>query len=89
MKVKVLEALGYGKLVISTAKGIEGTSFRNEIDILTAESAKEFAHICINALQNLSCYEKVRRCGYEKIQRNFTWKAIVERFEQELNLLKS
>ena len=89
VKVKVLEALGYGKLVISTAKGIEGTSFRNEIDILTAESAKEFAHICINALHNLSCYVKVRRCGYEKIQRNFTWKAIVERFEQELNLLKS
>lgn len=88
VKVKVLEAFGYGKLVVSTVKGIEGTTFRNQTELLTAESAEEFAHICINALQNLSCYEGVRRCGYENIRENFTWKAVVERFELELSQLK-
>lgn len=89
VKVKVLEALGHGKLVISTVKGIEGTIFRNQVELLTAESATDFAHICINTLQNFSCYERIRRCGYENIRKNFTWKVVVERFEQELNHLKS
>lgn len=89
VKVKVLEAFGYGKLVISTVKGIEGTIFRNQAELLTAESATDFAYICINALQNFSCYEGIRKCGYENIRKNFTWKAVVERFEQELNHLKS
>lgn len=89
VKVKVLEALGYGKLVVSTVKGIEGTVFQNQVELLTAESATDFAHICINALQSLSCYEGIRRCGYENIRKNFTWKVVVERFEQELNHLKS
>ena len=88
VKVKVLEALGYGKLVVSTVKGIEGTTFRNQKELLTAESAEEFAQICINALQNISCYEEIRRCGYENIRKNFTWKAVVDKFEQELNHLK-
>ncbi|QDM12311.1 glycosyltransferase family 1 protein [Bacteroides ovatus] len=89
VKVKVLEALGHGKLVISTVKGIEGTTFRNQKELLTAESTEEFAHICINALRNISCYEEIRRCGYENIRKNFTWKAVVDKFEQELNNLKS
>ena len=79
VKVKVLEALGYGKLVVSTVKGIEGTTFRNQKELLTAESAEEFAQIC---------YEEIRRCGYENIRKNFTWKAVVDKFEQELNHLK-
>ena len=41
MKVKVLEALGHGKLVISTVKGIEGTTFRNQKELLTAESTED------------------------------------------------
>lgn len=88
VKVKVLEALGHGKLVVSTIKGIEGTTFRNGKELLTSESAEEFACICINILQNLSYYERVRRCGYENVQKNFTWKAVVEKFELELNKLK-
>lgn len=89
VKVKVIEALGYGKLLVSTAKGIEGTTFRNKKELMTAESAEEFARICINALQNISCYEEIRRCGYENIRKNFTWEAVVDKFEQELNQLKS
>lgn len=89
VKVKVLEALGYGKLVVATAKGIEGTTLQNQKELLTAESAEAFAQICINALQNISSYEKVRRYGYENIRKNYTWKAIVGKFEQELNHLKS
>ncbi|WP_302580730.1 glycosyltransferase family 4 protein [uncultured Bacteroides sp.] len=88
VKVKVLEALGYGKLVVSTSKGIEGTTFQNGEELLTSSSAEEFAAICIDVLQNLPCYEKVRRGGYESVRKNFTWKAVVEKFELELNRLK-
>ena len=85
VKVKVLEALGHGKLIVSTVKGIEGTTFQNGKELLTSESAEEFACICINLLQNLSAYEGIRRGGYENTKENFTWKAIVEKFEMELN----
>lgn len=85
VKVKVLEALGHGKLIVSTVKGIEGTTFQNGKELLTSESAEEFACICINILQNLSTYEGIRRGGYENTKENFTWKAIVEKFEMELN----
>ena len=87
VKVKVLEALGHGKLVVSTIKGIEGTTFRNGKELLTSASAKEFACVCIDILQHLSCYEGVRRSGYENVREKFTWKTIVEKFELELNNL--
>ena len=36
------------KLVVSTVKGIEGTTFsKTRKELLTAESAEEFAQICI------------------------------------------
>lgn len=84
VKVKVLEALGYGKLVISTNKGIEGTDFRTGKDLLTADTEEEMANLIIDVFNDPSKYREIRNQGLKTIEDRYTWEAIIHDFEQFL-----
>lgn len=88
VKVKVLEALGHGKLIITTQKGIEGTDFLADKHLVVANDDADFANKCIGALTNPDSYENIRKGGYEYVKDNYTWQAIIEAFEQTLIKLK-
>lgn len=88
VKVKVLEALGHGKLIITTQKGIEGTDFLSHKHLVVANNDADFANRCIDALVNPDSYESIRKGGYKYVKDNYTWQAIVESFEQILIKLK-
>ena len=80
VKVKVLEAMGVGKLVVSTTKGIEGTAFESGVNLLCADNAKDMAQILIDILKHPQRYEKIRLQALDTIKKQYTWKAIVDRF---------
>jgi glycosyltransferase involved in cell wall biosynthesis len=84
VKVKLLEAMGYGKIIISTAKGIEGTDFENNKHILLAENAKDFAELCIKVLENNQSYQYIADNGYKEIVDNYSWSAIMDKFNLRL-----
>ena len=88
VKVKVLEALGHGKLIITTRKGIEGTDFIADKHLVVANDDADFANKCIGVLTNPNSYENIRKGGYEYVKDNYTWQAIIEAFEQTLIKLK-
>jgi glycosyltransferase involved in cell wall biosynthesis len=84
VKVKLLEALGYGKLVVSTTKGIEGTYLRGDEHLLIADTDQNMANVCIDALNNISKYENIRRRGYEYVKNHHSFEEVINRFNNYL-----
>ena len=88
VKVKVLEALGHGKLIVTTQKGIEGTDFIANTHLVVAKNSQDFANKCIETLEHPDSFEDIRRGGYEYVNSKYTWRAIIESFEKTLINLK-
>lgn len=88
VKVKVLEALGHGKLIITTQKGIEGTDFLAGKHLVVANDDNDFVNKCIDALEHPDSFENIRKGGYDYVKDNYTWQAIIDAFEQKLLELK-
>ena len=89
VKVKLLEALGYGKLVITTPKGIEGTVFTDKKELLVANTSKEFVELCIDVYKSPEKYKSIKECGFKRIQDEFTWASIINNFEEKLKSMTS
>lgn len=85
VKVKLLEGLGRGKLVLSTKKGIEGTVFSPNEDLIIVDNLEDMATVAIDALLNPERYEQIRRNGYMKVKNSFSWETILNDFESFLN----
>lgn len=84
VKVKLLEALGHKKLVITTRKGIEGTIFRDKHELLVAEDAEHFKELIKDIFHNPDKYNDIIETGFECVKNNFTWAAIVKNYEEVL-----
>lgn len=88
VKVKLLEALGKGKYVITTTKGLEGTDFRNNVHLFACDNETEFANKCINALLYPDSISYIRNNAIEYMKERYSWEYIVDEFEKELLNLK-
>lgn len=76
VKVKLLEAIGRKKRIVTTSIGIEGTSFLPNIHIPVADEPVKFAELCVDVLLNPECYEEMYRQTFKLFKENFTWNAI-------------
>lgn len=52
MRIKILEGLSYGKVIISTSIGAEGISAENNKEICIANTANEFIHTILDLSKN-------------------------------------
>ena len=84
VKVKLLEALGHGKIVITTTKGLEGTDFISNKHVLTADNSKEFANYCISVLKDPLQYEFIQKAAIKKMNKEYSWQGIMDDFEHSL-----
>jgi glycosyltransferase involved in cell wall biosynthesis len=50
VKIKLLEALSFGKVVIVNRKALEGTTFENGLHLLVANDANDFASLCLQCI---------------------------------------
>lgn len=87
VKVKLLEALGYGKIVISTSKGVEGTNFQDQIDLLITNDKNKFYQYCYDSITNPNKYIKLPLSARKKIEQEYTWKAIMDNYEKAIKKL--
>lgn len=89
VKVKLLEALGYGCLVIATSNGIKGTDFVSDEHLLVADCPEQYIAYCIEALDNPESFIKMRNAVLNKMKSEYSWGTIVKKYEDELmNILK-
>ena len=84
VKVKLLEALGHGKLVITTSKGIEGTVFEDRKELLVAETPEQYVELINDIYVQPGNYESIKNEGRKCVLENFTWAAIINGFEMKL-----
>lgn len=85
VKVKLLQAVSYCKLIVSTSKGVEGISYSDGKTIPVADEPEAFANLCIDALQNPKSAYMQQRKAYEIFLENYTWEIIGKKY---LNILK-
>lgn len=89
VKVKLMEAFSYKKIVVSTTKGVEGTDFENGKHLLVEDNPKSFADSCIKVLNHRNEFEDMAACAFDKAVAEYSWKGIVGNFESYLLKLMS
>lgn len=88
VKLKLLEAMGHNKIVVSTSQGARGTDFINRKSILIADDAKTFAELCIDVLNNPENYSDLKKNAKELFMRKYSWDVIGKKYNDFLENLK-
>lgn len=85
VKIKLIEALQFRNIVITTSKGVEGTKFTNNNELLISDDVDEFAKYCIDVLKKPEKYKDYIQKSIECIEENYLWSSIGSKYEQFLN----
>lgn len=89
VKLKLLEAIGYEQIVISTSVGARGTEFENGKHIMIADEASVFADCCVKVLLDRSSYERFSINAKEMFLEKYTWKGICCKYQKLLESITS
>ena len=84
VKLKLLEAMGYNKIVVSTSQGVRGTDFIDGESILIADDAKEFAKKCISVLNDPVAYDTLKKNAEDIFLSKYTWESIGAKYNKFL-----
>lgn len=84
VRIKILEAMFAGKLVISTDIGIQGIEAQSQRDYLRANSAQEFAHLIAWASAHPEKVASITSSAQEIIRTHYDASSIMYRIIQRL-----
>ena len=86
VNVKLVEAMGYGKMVVSTSKGVEGTEFIRNTHLRVEDDASSFAEACVEYLRHPNSKENmdIRNNGYQLVENNYSWATVVGKLERRM-----
>lgn len=93
LKIKLIEALSYGKACVSTSIGLQGlTELSNEV-VLLADDPDDFRLAVLGLLTNNEKREKIESLAKDYIINNLSpeivYSPLVDRFYQHINKLKN
>ena len=86
-RLKILEAMGMKKPIVSTAVGAEGLEVRDKHDILIADSPEQFCETCIQALEDQYLCDKIAQNGFDLVHNKYRWNSIGEKLIKYLSEL--
>jgi glycosyltransferase involved in cell wall biosynthesis len=75
-RVKILEAMAAGSVVVTTSLGCEGLHLRDGVDALVADTPREFARACIRVLSDAALADRLRRAAFERVRSTYRWSDI-------------
>ncbi len=73
LRVKIIEAMAYGKYVVSTTIGAEGIAEKDTDFIRIADEPEDYANKILEGLQNPELRNKIKQNAYDNIMQNFLW----------------
>ncbi len=76
MRVKIVDAWGWGLPIVSTTIGAEGIEVRNGENILLADSSADFAAAVVRLLQDPALGERLRENGRAWVEERYNWQRI-------------
>ena len=71
MRVKIIESLGLGKAIVSTAKGAEGIQLRSGEHLLIEDDATNFAGACLELLNDPVKRKKLEKAGSNLVRKQY------------------
>ncbi len=74
-KLKVLEALSVGRILVASPVAIEGLNVQAGKHLLVARSDEEFADAVVNVLQASDVWDEMRYAGRRWVARTYSWEA--------------
>ena len=83
-RIKLLEALAYGKAVVTTSIGAEGIDVRDGIDLAIADDPRAFAYACARLLGDQEARERLGTNGRERVLARYNWHRIAEDVENAI-----
>ncbi len=78
IRVKILEAMASGKLVVSTRVGMQGIPVTDGVHALLADTPEDFAAVLINAAENSGKSAAIAQAGAAFVRGKFDRKEIME-----------
>ncbi len=82
MRVKIVDAWGWGVPIVSTALGAEGIDVRDGEDILIADSAPAFADAVVRLLSDASLRQSLRGAGQRAVAERYDWHAVYRQWDR-------
>jgi glycosyltransferase involved in cell wall biosynthesis len=89
IKLKTLEAASFGKAIVTTAAGCEGTGLRDEVNCLIADSADEFADCIVDYLDNSYLRQSCGAAARSHVMTRFNAASIASSYEALLQACTS
>ena len=72
-RLKILEAMAFGRAVVSTTLGAEGLDARGGEHLQLADTAEDFARAVINLLQDHALRQRLRRNARALVEQRYSW----------------
>ncbi len=85
MRIKIIEGLALGKVIVTTSIGAEGIACKHKLNILIADTAKEFISSIEWALTNPEACLRISVEAKNLVRQTYTNKKIVENLIQFYN----
>ena len=87
-KVKIVESLALGKIVVTTNLGAEGTDLIHMKHLLVAKNNNhhQFAQLCIDVLKCHEKYSFIAQNGLDHVRKKLNWDTIICEFNDYLTL---
>lgn len=83
-RLKILEAMAYGRPVVSTCLGCEGLDVENRKHVLIADRPREMTDAIIELLENPRLALEIAKHGRELVSSRYCWTSIVEEVHKNL-----
>jgi len=85
IRIKIIEAMSLGKIIISTSLGAEGIAYQNEKNILIADTADTFAKTMIEVSQNIDNYKQIGIEAKKLIEQKHSYNNVIDSFNNLIN----
>ncbi|MBC8248372.1 MAG: glycosyltransferase [Anaerolineales bacterium] len=82
MRVKILEAWGMAKPVVTTSVGSQGIDCTPGEDVLIADDPQGFAAQTVRLLRNKALREKLGKNGRKQVEAKYDWEIIIQQVEE-------
>ena len=86
-RLKIFEAMGMAKAVVSTTVGAEGLPVSHGTDILIADDPSAFADAAIRLIRDQGERERIEQAARRLVVERYDWSAVAQDFETALSRL--
>ena len=81
MRLKVIELMASGNLIVTTSIGAEGIGAVNKEHLFVEDSPENFAEKCLELIRNRDEHLEIISNAKKFVLENYTWESIIEKFE--------